>query len=368
MNFDSFRLEFTRWEALPVIWILCAVFCIGLFAFCLRYSWLRKVSKLPIKNLGAIRLKSHLIVLILNLIVLAGLCLLTMQASLFVNKKIPDYEKKYIYLAFDVSASSLAKDINWRNEKKISRLEYQKKEIVNFVSTLEKEDYVSLDIFAGKTYTRIHPIAIGLLEENLEAFHKDLASIDAEIIQSIPQGTNLASVIYKGALSRRDPDSVDSFGGKLPSRIVIILTDGEQAGDMEVLEKDMDEAVRAAKEVSRNTSFYIVGIGDARKGSVIPAMKSSGMKFLVGEDGKFIRSKPDWYYLETVSQKIGGVFIPTTTGSEGADYTLTDAFEEILAAERHIVGERKVEVREKHFFRIAAVILLIALVAQRYME
>lgn len=366
---DVIHLEFVKPEFFSLlIWTLLFVLGAGLLAFKVRYNWLKKVSPmLSFETLGKMRLKSHFLVLILSLIVIAGLGLLTMEGRLFRNKEVPDYEKLYINIWFDVSKSSLAEDIergtgDGSEKIKISRLNYQKQEILNLVSRL-KGDWVSLGVFAGKGYLLIHPTEV--TEERkgeiLGIFREELYRLNAEMLQNIPQGTNLGVAIYNGALSDRGPES--PFGTKPPDRIVIILTDGEKQGQTEVLTKDLDTALKAAREVSGDTTFYIVGVGNPYKGALIPAPTSSGLKYEVNDEGEFIRTQPDWYFLTSVAQRLEGTFIPARSGDE-----LVRALKQILIKERKIIARKKVEREETQFFRVIAITCLCLLVVIYYQE
>lgn len=332
------------------------VFIVSALALWRRYVWLKKFSDLSQKKMGRLRFKKLWLALLLDLLLIFGFAFLLMQPVLVRQTKVPEKETVDISAWGDVSLSSLARDIIQKTDsgdKLISRLEYQKMEVLNLIRRLDG-DFVSLGVFSGRAYVLVPPMIINeaTRETALVSIKGELDKFNYMTIKLLPQGTNLGAAIYKGSQSFRQL----LLSEKLPKRILIIFTDGELKGDQSILSQDMVSALRSFQDTA-NLALYIVGIGNPfhpPEGSFIPVDDPEGiMKIEVDQNNMPIRTKPDFRFLKQVADRLDGKFLVAKGEKE-----LSDALDQILLAEREIIGEKVKIKRNKETFRWVALFLL----------
>ncbi len=276
-----------RWGAPDLIWALAIpLVAIALFAYghLVRRHLLTKVGHLAlVRRLVETcspdrRLFRHLL-MVLALLLLAG-ALMRPQYG-----RRPEALRKTgidVAFAFDISKSMLARDVQ------PSRLTAARNQLSRLM-TLLKGDRVALVPFAGVAFTQ------SPLTADQGAIRLYLDSLDPQ--QMPVGGTNLSMAIREGVRLLSGEEDRGEQKGR--SRVLILITDGEDAGS------DEGEAVKeAAREAGeKGIQLYAVAVG-TRLGEPIPVLNEDGTHKGYQKDsrGKAIYSRLNVALLEELTR------------------------------------------------------------------
>lgn len=353
------NLEFISPDKFPIIsGVILLLLLFGFIAIYRKYKILKKFSELSFVSLGKIKFKQNFLILFLDISILSIIAIILMQPVLLKEKTILEYDKRYFSIWLDVSISSTAKDVLQKDqdkEKYISRLELEKQEVFNLLKRIE-QDYVSLGIFAERAYTITSPLLINeLTKENmLISIEQELNKFTPDKLRFIKQGSNLGAVILEGSTCFRD---VKFFNNKkIPKRVIIILSDGEEIGNNKKLNEMFVKAVNKFKDYD-DVSLYIVGIGDPYgfpEGTTISSTDRSNINAVeLDKNNQPIKTKPNFEFLNDIARRLNGTFIEAKKNDE-----LSKALDDILLIEREKNNEKTIIVKDKNIFRIFALIAI----------
>lgn len=204
-----------------------------------------------------------------------------------------------VAIALDVSGSMRAEDF------KPSRMEAAKARVKEFISGF-KEGRMALVAFAGRSFTQC-PLTLdgGILEGLIDQLDVGAVAID---------GTAIGDAII---------NCVNKFKEEAASRVIILLTDGENnAGTV-----DPVTAARAA--AAKGVKIYAIGVGTP-EGAPMVAYGPNGEKSFVRDPaGNLVIAKVDEDTLRRVADITGGQYFRAT--DEG---TLGDIYRKIAAMEK----------------------------------
>jgi len=168
----------------------------------------------------------------------------------------------------------------------------------------------------------------------------ELDDISEWFLAEVGQGTNFGAAL-KGCFRLLSYDATNG--------VCIILSDGEQQGEVEKLEQELADAVHHVRagmyEKQLSIAFYIVPVGDPREAAKIPKRDFQGN--IIGSvccqrDGRsYIETKPDYGFLERMALIMKGKFVRLERGDE-----LMEALEETIERERPILRREKRIVRD----------------------
>lgn len=220
-----------------------------------------------------------------------------------------------VIIAVDTSKSMLAADMS------PNRLQFAKTEIADFVKKL-KGDRVGLIAFSGEAFLQC-PITtdrggflIALNDLNVDTIPRGGTSLPAAVTEAIRS--------YKGA--------------ETANRMLVIITDGENT------EGNVQKAADEARK--ENITVSCIGIGTP-EGDVIPILDEKGQKtYVMGEDGKPLKSRLMEETLKALAQKTGGAYERATR----SDLGLSKIYEQWMSKfERKETKEKKVKVYKERF-------------------
>ena len=188
-----------------------------------------------------------------------------------------------VVFALDVSRSMLAQDIA------PNRLESAKQQINDMIDSMTG-DRIGLVEFAGEARRRIP------LTSHHADFKQTLAEVGPDDVRL--GGSRLGNAIRVAA---------DSFLDKTDDhKAIVLFTDGE---DME--SNPIQAAKQAAKE--RGVRIFTVGLGDGKRGALIPVETARGRKDYLQYEGQRVRSKMNGQVLKKIASVSHGAYIPAGT-------------------------------------------------------
>ncbi len=225
-----------------------------------------------------------------------------------------------VALALDVSASMMAEDF------RPNRIEAAKARIREFIERFDA-GRLALVAFAGRSFTQC-PLTTdkGILTDLLDQLDVGSVSID---------GTAIGDAVI---------NALNKFKGDSGSRIIVLLTDGENnAGAVGPV-----DAARAAREAG--VKIYTIGVGTP-EGAPIPAYGPMGQRYYItGPDGKLLLARVDEKTLREMADITGGEFFRAK--DEG---TLKEVYDKIAAMEKkEIVVKKTKRYRELFAYPAAA--------------
>jgi Ca-activated chloride channel homolog len=204
-----------------------------------------------------------------------------------------------VALAIDLSGSMRAEDL------KPNRIEAAKATLKEFVKGFN-QGRLALVAFAGRSFTQCPLTSDGNILTGL------LDQLDVGSVQL--DGTAIGDAII---------NCINKFKEKSASRIIILLTDGENnSGSVDPI-----TAARAAAE--RGIKIYAIGIGTP-EGAPIPVYGPDGRKdYLRDEFGHVLIDKADFTALKKVAELTGGRYFEAKD-----DRALKDIYGEISRMEK----------------------------------
>jgi len=198
-----------------------------------------------------------------------------------------------IMIILDVSNSMNAQDVL------PSRLERSKQLILRLIDNL-RNDKIGLVVFAGIPYLQLP------MTTDFGAAKLLVSTVSSDIIQT--QGTAIGSAINL---------AVQSFSDDESSKVIIIITDGENHED------DALGAVSSA--YSNGISVHSIGMGST-DGAPIPLISgNSVIGYLKDTQGNTVLTKVDQSLINQLANAGGGIALRSTTG----DINLSQLIEEI---------------------------------------
>lgn len=227
-----------------------------------------------------------------------------------------------LVIALDASRSMLAKDI------KPSRIERAKLELGGLLDRL-RGDRVGLVVFAGDAFTQCP------LTTDIAAAKMFLRAIDPS---SMPvQGTNIARALEESK------DLLINAERGAKARAVVLLTDGEDTTNSDVTAQIEDLK-------SHDIRVIAVGIGSLT-GEPIPEVDKRGAFVGWKKDpaGNTVMSRLDEAGLQSLTEKTGGRYVHSTTGSVGVQ----DVWEELDRLDKAEL-ESRLTVKYDERFQMAA--------------
>jgi len=217
-------------------------------------------------------------------------------------------------IAVDVSKSMLAEDLlpNRLSNAKTS---------LNLLMDQLAGNRVGLVGFAGSSFINCP------LTTDIGAAKMFLDSINTDLIPN--GGTDIGGAIEK---------CVQAFGRSVNSKVIILLTDGEDLGGSALSAADL-----AAKEGIR---IFAIGIGSPA-GALVPVYDENGKRsgFKKDEKGEPVLSRVDTGLLREIAQKTGGQAFLVSENSSG----FQNLFAAISALPKHKLSGRLAYQYEERF-------------------
>ena len=196
-----------------------------------------------------------------------------------------EHKGREIIIALDVSNSMLAEDIL------PSRLE-RSKQMINRMVDRMSNDKIGLIVFAGDAYTQI-PIT-----DDYPSVKMFLSGAGPDMVSK--QGTAIGSAIHLAVRSFSSDEEERMAGEGVPSRAVVVITDGENHED--------DAVGEASLAAEKGIKVYTVGLGDPN-GVPIPLSPGSSATRR-DREGNVVVSKLNEKLLKEVATEGRGAYIP----------------------------------------------------------
>ena len=248
-----------------------------------------------------------------------------------------------VVVALDFSKSMLAQDV------RPSRIERARAELTSWLGTLGG-DRVGIVAFAGDT------IEIPMTSDYaaLGLFLQDLGPYDMPVgSTAIGKALVASGRLLARAQKRKTEEGQETDDQSLPSRVVILITDGEDhEGD----------PVSAARELaSQGVQLFVVGIG-SKSGEPIPTYGPEGTwtGYLRDDNGQTVLSAltpENEARLAQVAEAAGGKFFRADEGSIGM-HAIRKAMSRMQQQEREA---RKVTIAEDRYALLMLLAFLLVL-------
>ncbi|MCF8368319.1 MAG: VWA domain-containing protein [Bacteroidales bacterium] len=324
---ELFRFEHSEYfYALLVIPVITAIF---IWMMIWRKNALQRFGDWGIIQRLMPAISSRRIIFKFVLLMMAYVFLIIALANPQIGSKLVEGERKGIdiMIALDVSNSMLAQDI------KPNRMERSKQAISKLIDKLGN-DRIGIVVFAGNAYVQL-PITT-----DHAAAKMFLSTLDNKIVPT--QGTAIGEAIELAA---------KSFDDESHSRVIIIITDGE---DHE------DNAVKIAETVSEQGIYvYTIGMG-LPEGTPIPEYdkydRQTGYK--KDRQGNTVVTRLNEKMLGDIAAAGKGIYVRANNSQAG----LTKVFEEINTMEK-TEFESKIfsdyESRFQYFIALSILFLLL---------
>jgi Ca-activated chloride channel family protein len=236
-----------------------------------------------------------------------------------------------LMVCLDVSRSMLAEDAG------MSRLDRAKDDVKRLLDKLGGGS-IGLVAFAGKAEL------VCPLTDDYEFYRLALEDVGPHVSQL--GGTNLGEAIKVAAKGLGGPTR--------QQRAIILITDGEDTADSQPVE----EAKKARRD---GISVYCIGVGDSKRGGLIPIQKG-GERNYVMQDGEQVWSKLDPEELQSIAQAGGGEYQPSgqvTANQRTLEWLYA---EKLMPREAHSTKERRVPRQYARFAWPAALALALLIV------
>lgn len=264
------------------------------------------------------------------LVALGSLVLAAMRPQVFVEVRVPEFERKDLVLVLDRSISMRAEDV------RPSRFGRAVREIKTFLTSKpDGIDRVGLVGFAGTSLILSH------LTRDIDSlfFYLDWIEEDREPRFGTDIGAALASA---RELAKKD--------ARATQKIFLVLSDGDDQG------RDLPRVLRTLRE--EQTRVYCVGIGSEGE-ALIPVSDGQGaIAFVQDEEGRLLSTRFDETTLKSIATFTGGRYFRSTTGHE-----LAAAMRGVVDRERRLLGwNASAEYRDiYHLALLAAAVAAFAL-------
>jgi Ca-activated chloride channel homolog len=200
-----------------------------------------------------------------------------------------------IMIALDVSNSMLAEDLS------PNRLERAKRAMLQLVDNL-KGDRLGIVIFAGEAYVQL-PITT-----DYGAAKMFINTISTDVIAT--QGTAIGNAISL---------SMKSFGEKnekQPSRVIIVVSDGEDHQDNPV-----EIAGQAAKE---GFVIHTVGVGSPQGAPIPQYLNGRPSGFKTDREGNTVMTRLDEATMQQIAATAGGIYVRATNAEAGLNVIMDE--------------------------------------------
>lgn len=201
-----------------------------------------------------------------------------------------------IFIALDVSGSMSAEDL------KPDRITAARDLTGEFIKKLS-EHRVGLVVFAGRSMT-LSPLStdISIMSESVSKVKIGEMPIDGTAI-----GDAIANCVYKlkNARTEKGSKSDKEEKNKVKSRIIILLTDGENnSGNIEPM-------LAAKLAYDEKIKIYTIGIG-SKDGAPIPVIQNGQKFYMRNHDGTLVIPKLDEKLLQEIAELTGGLYFRAT--------------------------------------------------------
>jgi len=260
--------------------------------------------------------------LVVGLLALASLVLALMRPQLYVQLRVPEYERRDLVLLLDRSASMWAEDV------KPSRFRRAVQEIKLFLERKpEGIDRVGLIGFAGTSLVLSH------LTRDMNAlfFYLDWAVDDRE--------PHFGTDIGKALASARELIKKDD---KKTRKILLVISDGDDKGE------ELQAQLAALR--GEGVRVHTIGIGSARDVPIPDRAEAAARGLLQDEQGAPLTTRFDEATLRDIAATTGGRYYRSRRGDE-----LLTAMREIAGQERRLVGYKAApEFRDVHRWALLA--------------
>lgn len=289
----------------PIIFLLIPP--VILLFFLLRR--LRKYHAISVSNISIIKKSAKktgftkIALLSLNIAVILLLVLIAARPQGLGGIKEEKFTGMDMVIAMDISGSMRAEDFN------PNRIEAAKRITLNFIDRM-KGNRIGLVLFAGRSFTQ-SPLTVdyNVLTEFINRI--DLRMIDIS-------GTAIGDAIVTSANR--------FFDDKVRSRVIVLLTDGENNGGA------IDPLTSAAVAKYRGIKVYTIGIGSP-EGAPIPVYSESGK--VIGT----ILAKIDEPLLTDIADITGGRYISASDekGLISAFGQIADMEKDNIKMDKHVI-------------------------------
>jgi Ca-activated chloride channel family protein len=247
-----------------------------------------------------------------------------------------------IMLALDLSGSMMAEDV------KPNRVEAAKATLVKFLSRLQS-DRCGLVMFAGRSFTAA-PLTTDyeVLASIIKKCRVGTVNVGGTAI-----GDALANCLYR-LISKEERERLINGGDEEsadeapPSRVIVLLTDGENnSGEIEPF---------AAADMCRRfgVRVHCIGLGSL-SGAHIPIYENGRKTFLMNGNEVYI-TRMDETELREIARRTGGDFHRAQDAT-----TLDQVYQKLAAMEKHRVEVRRLTRHEERYADVLVLALLVLL-------
>jgi len=294
--------------------------------FRIRYPVANLLSKIP--RVRRTRNYTRHIPMILRIVTIVLVVLAAMRPQMGQTKETITTHGVDIILTLDISPSMLAEDF------RPNRVDAAKTVLTNFVRR-NSNDRIGLVVFSGMAFTQC-PLTtdMPILEEFIS---------QVEVGDILRGGTAIGDALVTSVA--RFPDET------VPSRVIILLTDGEH----NLGQFDPDTAARIANRVG--VRIYTIGVG-SKSPTYIPDPNRPG-QYLTDEWGRYVQTSLDEDMLRDVARLTGGRYYRATD-----ETALQNIYDEIGQLETHEIESHRYTIYSElfqYFLGLALILLLMEL-------
>ena len=264
------------------------------------------------------------------------------------EKQTPIKERMEIVFALDVSLSSLARDViveTDEGKKKVSRLEFSKRQIINAVDLLRK-DSVGVIAFADIAV----PLQFVVSEDAHSSIMSELKRVDEDFCRyAVKQGTDYGNLFLS---------ALEMFNSKTDkNKMLLIFTDGESQGDKGRLKENMDRALEAMS-LRNDIAVFFLGVGNERAPSMIPQLVDENdepVEYYKKDDSSHVLTAPNAKMLAELSDAFRGYYLHLSSENDLKNFLESS----VEGARRQIgISTRTETVDLTQFFIICVLVLL----------
>ncbi len=230
---------------------------------------------------------------------------------------VPDveYTGACIGISVDASFSMLAPE---RRGAKQTRLGRALAEIKSLAESFPSGDRLNLMAFAGTP----------------EIFSSQWTS-DRTLFFTRLHYINESYVSVHGRSGSDIPAAIGKWFSVLPEKdsctvVIVIFTDGEPEGDENELAKQLVSSLELFSGLKRRVITFLVAVGDDTEPLRIPEYDHAGhfQGFAVKDDGSYIFSRPDIWYLKDIAARFLGKLIFTEKHDENLQQKISSSITE----------------------------------------